>query len=87
MLIPDGWFPGPVTMTLIDSCGQTKCGQTESGMGGLWYREIPGEIMGLQFSRPTGAMALKLEREYTHWVFRSTVSVPIRTVPVMPLVR
>ncbi len=30
MLISDGWFPRPVTMTVIDSCGQT-----ESRLGGL----------------------------------------------------
>ncbi len=82
MLISDGWFPGPVTLTLIDSCGQT-----ESGMGGLWHREMLSEIIECQFSGPTGATALKLEREYPQLVFRSIVSLPIRTVPVMPLVR
>ena len=82
MLISDDWFPRPVTMTLIDSCGQT-----ESGMGGPWYREMLSEIIEYQFSGPTGAMAAKLEREFTQLVFRSIVSVPIRTVSVMPLVR
>ncbi len=32
-------------------------------------------------------MAVKLEREHTQLAFRSIVSVPIRIVPVMPLVK
>ena len=82
MPISDGWFPRPVTMKPIDGCGQT-----ESGMGGLQYREMLSEIIEFQFSRPTGAMALKLERDYPQLVFRSIVPVPIRTAPVPPSVR
>ncbi len=69
-------------MTLIDSCGQT-----ESGMGGLWNRKMLSEIIEFQFSGPTGAMALKLEREFMPLVFGSIASVPIWTVAVMPSVR
>ena len=82
MLISGGWSPRPVTMTLIDSCGET-----ESGMGGLCYREMLHEILEFQFSGPIAAMALNLEREHTQSVIRSIVSAPIRTVSVMPLVK
>ncbi len=82
MLISGGSFPGPVTMKPIDICGQT-----ESGMGGLRYREMRSEIIEFQFSGPTGAMTLKLERDYPQLVFRSIVPVPIRTAPVMPSAR
>ncbi len=48
MLISDGWFLRPVTMTLIYICGQA-----ESGMDGLRYRKILGEITEFRFSGPT----------------------------------
>ncbi len=54
MPISDGWFPRPVTMTLIDGCGQT-----ESGMGGLWYREMLSEIIEFQFSGPTAGCSVR----------------------------
>ncbi len=53
MLISDGWFLRPVTMTIIDSCGQA-----ESVMGGLWYRKILSEIREFRFSGPTIALLL-----------------------------
>ncbi len=49
MLMSNGWFPRPVTMTLIDSCGQA-----ESVMGGLWRRKNLSEMTEFRFSGPTG---------------------------------
>jgi hypothetical protein len=49
MLISDGWFLRPVTMTLIDGYGQA-----ESVLGGLQHRNIFNEIREFRFSRPTG---------------------------------